>query len=166
MDPKLISDIKDIKRRLERLETIERPITSVGARVYNSAAISSNNATLTALTFDTERYDTDGLHSTSSNTGRLTCTRAGKHLIVVNLEFASNATGYRVVHIRLNGTTYIAVDSKMAVNGNATWFSTATIYDLAVGDYVEVVVYQTSGGALNVSAAGNYTPEFMIQRQP
>jgi hypothetical protein len=33
-------------------------------------------------------------------------------------------------------------------------------YSLSVSDYLEAVVYQNSGGALNVNSAGNYSPEF------
>lgn len=162
----LMADIKEIKKRLERLEAIERPLTLIGARVYNSANISINNATVTALTFNSERYDTDSMHSTSVNTGRLTCTRAGKHSGMAHIEFASNATGYRSVLIKLNGTTYIAVDNKPAVNGDNTQFSVPFSYDLVVGDFVTVEVFQSSGGSLNVNASGNYSPEFMMHRIP
>jgi hypothetical protein len=40
----------------------------------------------------------------------------------------------------------------------------ATRYPLVVNDYVEAVVRQTSGGALNVLALGNQSPEFMMAR--
>ena len=35
-------------------------------------------------------------------------------------------------------------------------------YDLAVGDYVELLAYQTSGGALNAIAVGNYAPSLSM----
>ena len=38
----------------------------------------------------------------------------------------------------------------------------STFYDLAVNDYVEVQVHQTSGGALDIDKSNNYTPEFMM----
>jgi hypothetical protein len=37
-------------------------------------------------------------------------------------------------------------------------------YSLAVNDYVECVVWQTSGGGLNILANGNYSPEFSMVR--
>ncbi|GAI45580.1 unnamed protein product, partial [marine sediment metagenome] len=40
----------------------------------------------------------------------------------------------------------------------------STIYDLSVGDYVELLAFQTSGDVLDVSYAGNYSPEFMMHR--
>ena len=57
----------------------------VGARVHNSANISVSDSTWTSMTFDSERYDTDSIHSTASNTSRLTCVTAGKYLIIATL---------------------------------------------------------------------------------
>jgi hypothetical protein len=38
------------------------------------------------------------------------------------------------------------------------------IYELNATDYVEAVVYQSSGGALNTEVVGNYSCEFMMHR--
>jgi hypothetical protein len=135
------------------------------ARVYNNANISIADATTTALTFNTERYDTgvpSEQHSTSTNTGRLTCVRPGLYQIGCAVAFDANATGHRFVSIRLNGSTIIAQDGRMAVTTASigTSFAPSTEYRLASGDYAEVTVLQNSGGALNVLALGNYSPEF------
>jgi hypothetical protein len=137
-----------------------------GARVYNSSNISVAHAALTALTFDSERYDTDSIHSTVSNTSRLTCQTDGKYLISANIHFASSAAGTsRAIIIELNGSgTYIAFDSRRPVSGDATRLSISTIYDLSAGNYVQLIPYQDSSGSLNVLASGNYSPEFMMQR--
>lgn len=137
---------------------------AIGARVYNSAAISIPNSAFTALTFDSERYDTDGLHDTSTNTSRLTCTRGGIYLITAHVVFAANTAGVRYVNIRLNGTTDIASHGGSASNAFETAYSVSTIYQLAVGDYVEVRVFQSSGGALNVNSSGNTSPELAMHR--
>jgi hypothetical protein len=163
----------DTERRLKRLEdmlgrlrTADAAVLGVGARIYNSGNISINNNAETALTFDSERYDPSGMHSTASNTSRLTCTHAGKHLITTHVRFAANATGIRYIFIRLNGTTTLATDLTAPISGVVTVLSVATIYDLAATDYVEVVAYQNSGGNLNVVASGNDSPEFVIHRLP
>lgn len=132
-------------------------------RVYNSAAIShTTSGTPQALTFNSERFDVGGCHSTSSNTSRLTVPagEGGKYLIFAAFAFAPNSAGYRQGYFRINGATIVAVDSKPAVNGAGTEFAFSTLYALAAGDYVELVVNQTSGGALNVDGTGSYTPEF------
>ena len=126
-------------------------------RVYNSANISIPDSTNTALTFNSERYDTDTMHSTAVNTGRITFTTAGKYHVATSLTFAANSSGVRLAFIRLNGATTIARHSHPGDTGDLSF---GTDYSFAAADYVEVLVYQTSSGALNVSAAGNYSPEF------
>lgn len=140
----------------------------VGARAYNNANISIADATLTALTFNSERYDTDTIHDTSTNSGRLTCNTAGKYLIAGHVQWGDNATGFRLIAIRLGGTTYLAIHNQMATTfnatDNATYQSISTVYELAVGNYVELVVEQISGGALNVISSGSFSPEFEMSR--
>lgn len=130
-----------------------------GARVYNDAAISVTDINPQALTFNSERYDTDTIHDTGSNTSRLTCKTAGKYLIVGNIQWANITSGSREVDIRLNGTTYIAACSMLGIYQVVT-----TIYNLAENDYVELMAAQGSGNPLNVNSAANFSPEFMMQR--
>lgn len=138
----------------------------IRARAYNSTNISVVNAgSGTALTFDSERYDTNTIHSTSSNTGRLTCQTAGLYIITANIRFAANSTGARGLYIRLNGTTFIGDISIPTVPSPDNTDLTVTVqYELVANDYVEAVAYQSSGGALNVLASGNFSPEFMMTR--
>lgn len=144
------------------LDALYAPKAASGARVYNSANISIPDSSFTNLTFNSERFDTGSIHSTSSNTGRLTAPVTGKYLISASLAFVNNATGLRIAGILLNGTTNLAAQSTAAFAGTSANFSLTTIYHLTAGDYVEVSVYQTSGGPLNVSASGNFSPEFSM----
>jgi hypothetical protein len=133
------------------------------ARVYNSANISVADATNVALTFDSERWDTgtsSEQHSTSANTSRLTCRVAGLYSIGGSIGFAANAVGDRFASLRLNGATYIGQAGGKASAVVQTAANVQTEYRLAVGDYVELLAYQNSGGALNALATGNYSPEF------
>lgn len=135
-------------------------------RVYNSANIShTTSGTLQALTFDSERYDTGGCHSTSSNTSRITVPSGagGKWKIGGHILFASNATGYRQIAIRVNGSTYIASDVRPTASGIDLALSITTEYSASAGDYFELMANQTSGGALNVLVASAYSPEFWAE---
>jgi hypothetical protein len=138
---------------------------SVAARVYNSAVQSIADTALVALTFDSERYDTDTIHSTSSNTDRLTCKTPGLYSIIANVYFASNAIGGRSAVLELNGAaTYIANTNITALGGGSpTRIQVATHYQLGLNDYVRVLAFQTSGGALNTDTA-NGGHEFMMAR--
>ena len=134
--------------------------TPPSCRVYNTANLSIPNAASSALTFNAERYDSDSMHSTVSNTNRITCVTAGLYRITANLYLASNATGFREAILRVNGVTQIARDNKMALTGTVTALNPTTEWRLAAGDYVEVLVFQNSGAALNVVAGASETPEF------
>lgn len=140
----------------------------VGARVYNSGNISIPDNTGTFLTFDSERRDDGGVHSTSSNTDRLTAPVSGWYVITGHVNYAANATGVRVANIAMNaGNTVIAA---MNIPGNAggidTQVSITSIYYLTAGDYVRLMAYQNSGGALNVTAVAQYSPEFAMKLLP
>lgn len=136
----------------------------VGARVYHNASQSVAHNTSVVLAFNSERYDTDGIHNTASNNSRLTCTVAGKYRITGNIAIELHATGQRQLSIRLNGSTIIGM---VQANGNgslANRIVVTTTYDLALTDYVELVAFQNSSSTLNVLAIGNYSPEFMMER--
>lgn len=136
-----------------------------GARVYNSANESITNATLTALTFNSERFDNGGMHSTVTNTDRLTAQTAGYYLITGNVSFATSGTGDRYLYICLNGTATIIALQGGIPSGAAGQLvlNVSTVYHLAANDYVLLVVFQTSGGDLNVESSANYSPEFSAQ---
>jgi hypothetical protein len=131
-------------------------------RAYNSAAVTCTTATDTLIPLDSERWDTNAMHDTAVNNSRLTCVTPGLYVITGSLRFVANAAGFRQAKVKLNNTAFIAIEAVPAVNGDLTGLVVATQYRLAAGDYVEFVAYQTSGGNLNVEAAGNHSPEFSM----
>lgn len=135
-------------------------IVPPACRVYASGNQSIGNATFTAVTFNSERFDTDGMHSTSVNTARVTAATAGIYQITGHLVFASGS-GTRNARIRLNGVTSIA-EQETPVTTATRAVTVTCLYELAVGDYVELLAYQDSGGALNILGNGtvpNYGSE-------
>lgn len=139
-----------------------------GARVHNSAVQAIATATWTSITFDTERFDTDAFHSTATNTSRLTIPTTGYYFIGADLSLAANATGTaRFCRFFLNGTTRIGGEQGAGytpVAGNVIRFNPSTIYSLTATNYVEVQLFQDSGGNLNSEVTANSTPEFYIHR--
>lgn len=137
--------------------------TTYAANVTNSAAISIANATATVLTFDTERRDDGGLHSLGSNTDRLTAPVDGWYALTANVEFASNATGFRTISFRKNGSApgdIIWAAQANAVSGTETILQLSREAYLNAGDFIRVYAYQNSGAPLNATKAGQYSPEF------
>lgn len=135
-----------------------------GARVYNSASISIPNNTWTVLPFNSQRRDTDTIHDPVTNNSYLTCKTAGVYVIIGQASFTASAVGERHWQIRLNGITGIGYADTDAMAAGAPFFNPTTIYDLALNDYVELMVFQNSGGPLNIIYAPQKTPEFMMQR--
>jgi hypothetical protein len=130
-------------------------------RVRRTTTQSIATGTWTAITFDAERFDNDTMHSTSVNTSRITCVTAGQYMIGGSIATANNATGLRGIGVRINGATYITGATYANVGAiEECLLSTATYYALAAADYAELMARQDSGGALNINANGNYTPEF------
>lgn len=152
--------------RAEEAERLVGAGADVSIRVSNSGAPSIPNVTETALTFDTERWDTDTIHSTSSNTSRLTAKTAGKYLIFGNVRWTSNGTGIRIILIKLNGTTNIAYVRVAAIVTDAEEMQVVTHYHLAANDYVELYAYQSSGGSLDITVSGEYSPVFGMVKVP
>lgn len=135
-----------------------------GTRVYHSAHQSIDNITWTPLAFNSERYDTDEIHDPVTNNSRLTCKTPGKYLIVAHLEFQPNATGIRVANITLDTVTLIVRKVSLPPSTDNCSLNLSTIVDMALNQYVRVIVYQSSGGNLLVYSTPQLSPEFMMQR--
>jgi hypothetical protein len=132
--------------------------TFAGVRVFKSSAQSISNSTVTDLTFDSETFDTDAFHSTSSNTDRLTVPagKAGKYLVIAKMQFAGGTNGIRQVYIYKNTTDIDLITWQNTSNSNAD-MCLSTIVDLTVGDYVKMACWQNNGGALNANSGTTAT---------
>jgi hypothetical protein len=136
-----------------------------GARVYRAENLNVPDNTSISVSFDAERYDTANYHDNVTNNSRLTVPVAGRYAVSGHVEFSDSGKGFRVVYVRRNGDTYIAADRCVAVAADrATQLCVATLCQLSVGDYLELVVAQVSGGALTLRALAEYSPEFAIQK--
>ncbi len=122
----------------------------------NTAQSIPNNA-YTAIAWNGERTDTDGVHAAGSS--QVVITQAGLYSISPSATFVNNATGVRAIQLLLNGSVLRNVGVG-AVSGFGTTIQTPTLYvQCVVGDILTVEVYQNSGAALNLAAAtvGDYS---------
>jgi hypothetical protein len=136
------------------------------ATLYMSSSVSLSNNTWTLVTWDGEYQDEDTspMHSTSSNTSRLTAITPGRYEVSVRAYFAANATGTRGINVTPNGAGTRDVDnaalsdSFWAAANSTNQLVTATFEWLAsANDYIELWVIQSSGGALNLVGSGSWT---------
>lgn len=104
----------------------------------------------TQVTLDAEDYDTDGMHSTSSNTARLTATTAGLYLVtfMARIYYGGGAGGtYSRTTIYKNGTTTIAGRQTILGTGSDALYTTVSaLVALAATDYVQTYIQTGAGG--------------------
>jgi hypothetical protein len=124
----------------------------VGCSLWKNGNQSLANDTATALTFNEEEFDTDGFHSTSVDTSRITIPsgKAGKYLFLVVISWASNSSGERSVYFNKNGSIVARGVRSPTLSGNPCVIQSFAILDLVANDYIDAIAYQTSGGSLNV----------------
>lgn len=131
-------------------------------RVYNSAVQSIPNNATTAVTFDSEQSDVQAMHSTVSNTSRITVPASwgGQYLIGSQINWAGVAGYIFAANIRINNVNNLiegTTPSSASVNGG---IPLCTLNTLVAGDYVETWVYQNSGIALNTALITGSSPMF------
>jgi len=128
----------------------------IGVQCNNSAQQTIANVTFTALTWNGEEYDTSSFHSTSSNNSRITIPTGlgGYYRISGNVRFVSNGTGRRLVQLRKNGGMIKETEVTPGASAELSLW-TNCVLPFVAGDYLEIYVYQSSGGNLNIYAGGD-----------
>jgi hypothetical protein len=130
-----------------------------GGRLVRNADFSVPDGTgvFTPVQFDTESFDSGGLFDPAQST-RLTAPIAGVYALAGGARWDPDAAGVRSTFLRKNnlaGAGFLAGTTVAAVPATEpTRQSLATVARLAAGDFVELQVQQTSGGALDLSSAG------------
>jgi hypothetical protein len=144
--------------------------TFVGATAFaNGQTVSFTNGVRAVIPYNNESFDTNGFHSTSSNTGRMTIPSgyAGKYLIAAWAEAGSNyaVRAYAFGSFYKNGGIIPGTGRGNAAGNLSDSFYNPTltnIIDLAVGDYVDfgiqvgVTYTETNGifGAFSIQWLG------------
>jgi hypothetical protein len=130
------------------------PAANTTVQLDNNLAIANN--TTVGVTWDSIYGGNQTDMWVSSTPTRLKAPDDGWYIFSYNLEFGTNATGYRSATIGINNTspakpnsTTLQVGTALR-NANLTG-STGPVY-LNADDYATLNVIQTSGGALNVLA--------------
>lgn len=144
----------------------------VGASVTHSAAQNLNNGSETTLAFDTEEYDTDAIHDTASNNGRLVIPsgKAGYYVATLMLGFTSSTNGAlraaRIYTVTAGPTTTMVALQQVPDAASALGiFVSVTTRPIALvaGDYFEARSF-VDGASLQVLQNAAYTPRFSCYR--
>lgn len=128
----------------------------------SAQTITSGSGSDTPISLDTEAYDSDNGHSTTTNTSRYVIQVAGTYLILATGAFDINATGNRKVGINVNGANALGGAFTGPSMSSNSWVASVGVYQaLNVGDYVELVMWQTSGANLVTKFGGAFGPALM-----
>lgn len=134
-----------------------------GVSCTKSAVQSIANVTYTAITFDTEQFDTDNFHSTVTNTSRITIPTGlgGRYQFNGVGSFATSNTGIRTFALYKNGVLSQEFAAIQATQGNPTRISFSVVMNLVATDYVELFAYQSSTAGLNADTACLFQAEYL-----
>jgi len=125
--------------------------TFAGVSCYNTPNNQSlSNNTYTVITWDSEDFDTDGYHSTSSNTSRITIPtgKGGKYLFNGGIYFDNaQSTGFRELALYKNGTKFRAFFAATPGGGTTAYPNPQVniVVTAVAGDYFQLYARQNSG---------------------
>lgn len=144
------------------MQVLDLP-TAYSARANSTSDQTISNSSFTTINFGSSRWDTNSFWS-AGNPGRVTASTAGIYLITGHVRWEGNATGERVIKLRINNTTDIAFQEVAATNSAPLEISIATVYQLAASDFVQLLGYQNTGGNLDILSEGNFSAEITITK--
>jgi len=125
---------------------------TIAARYYTAAGQSISNASATIVDYGTKSFDNTGSVTTGA-AWKFTAQSSGTFLVIGRNAFTSNITGERYFDLYKNGAIYCRLDARSAVTiGVPTHMSGSVEIKLIAGDYIDIRVYQSSGGALTLHA--------------
>ena len=132
--------------------------TLVGCALKRTTDASIADSTWTTITYDSEVYDTDAFHSTTTNTSRITIPtgKGGKYQVFANIIFSGNTTGNRSVSLLVNGAETFRAYGTRPDATSASNYLLQTTDTFNAGDYLEIRIFQGSGGSLTALFNGYY----------
>lgn len=127
-------------------------------RLYHSTTQNVANGADTTMTFNSERFDTDSMHSAGSPT-RITFNTAGLYVVGGWVSYASdNDFQFYRTQVRLNGATLIGEQTASHTYAGSIGADSllTLIWKFAAADYIELITTQVNASAGTLASA----PEF------
>ena len=148
-------------------------IVPPAVRVTRSSSVNIANASILAINFGAETYDTDGMFGGSGTT--LTVQTTGLYIVTATIAFVANATGQRFAFIAANPTLSGSGDTTTITSATRIASTTAigasasiqhplclsSTFAFTAADTVALGVYQTSGAPLAIDVTGE-TPQMAM----
>ena len=141
-------------RRLEDKRRQPEP-RAISAHASTTTSQNISHATTTALQFDAQDWETvDGMHDTSTNNDRLTIVTPG--IYAAGGMFRMNGTSAGIIQCwarakNSSGTLLDERGKNRQSSISPSFMTTAALWDLDEGDYLELLAYQSSGVTRSVT---------------
>ena len=123
----------------------------IGCALTASGDQSTTGGTDTAITFNTEDFDTDAFHDNSSNTSRITIPAGlgGKYLFTFNITDTAQSptSNYSSPTLRKNGTKITKTEGLFSAIGYR-YMPGTHLLDLVATDYIEVYYLGEGNGTI------------------
>lgn len=120
-----------------------------GALVTKSTTQSLLSSTTTALTFDTEEYDTSGFHDNVTNNSRLTVPAGVSRVRVSGMVTRQTTANQLYADIAKNGSDFIGKgEADTDTSGSDSVNVISAIVDVSPGDYFELRAFASTSSTL------------------
>lgn len=130
-------------------------------RVFNTGNIGTGGS-FAALSFNSERYDGESLHSSGAPT-QLIAQTAGIYRVGAGVEWPTDAGSGRChIGLRVNGSIWIARATMYANPSSSAYQTISCDWLFAASDYVEILA--SSANSLTIQADSDFSPEFWMSR--
>jgi hypothetical protein len=128
-----------------------------GVQLYKTVDQTISDSTNTVMNWASEDIDVGGYHDNVTNNSRITIPsgKGGYYFVYTIAAWASNSSGKRIARFLKNGSAYRDGSNPFTLinvgggNSSETTQYFGLVMSLAATDYVEVQVWQNSGGNLN-----------------
>lgn len=136
------------------------PVIVPAVSVYNSSNQSVPRYSSQLLYFDSEEYDTMGMHDSTDNS-KLICKIPGRYLVTLSILFDDNsAVGMRQIVLARNGVEQVL----KIVNNDGLRYrdSMAMMFDLNFNDYLQFYIFNNTSQTQTV--IGNIRTRFQMTK--
>ncbi|MBA7542420.1 hypothetical protein ES705_34741 [subsurface metagenome] len=136
-----------------------------GCRVYHNAHQNVDGGVwAVTLNFNSEVYDTDGMHDNAVNNERITFKTAGIYLVIFQMKWSASGAGRRLLTIWDNSDTLVVVSEVPPPPDNNWNCFLTTLMSVNVNDYITARVYHSAVGVLQAMYDPGSSCHLMAQR--
>jgi len=118
--------------------------------------------TSTPTVVDWTNVQGDNYAAASLSSNNYTIPVAGWYRCSVILSFAGNATGIRFVNATKNGVSQIFVSNRAPTSATSSCAMDG-VFQCAVGDVIQIIADQNSGGNLSTVVSSTYTSSWSME---